>query len=88
MKNHFQPPISISQQLQELDELYYTLPTAVYEAFLHLAVTQLASMLPGLTIGYAEIWSEGSAQVQHGGMRHVLMPLEYSAMPAEGSNEE
>lgn len=73
-----QQQLTTAEQLQELDELYYTVPQAVYEAFLHLAATQLEYMLPGLTIGYAEIWSEGSAQIRHGGMRHVLMPIEYT----------
>jgi hypothetical protein len=77
---------TITEQLQELDELYYTSPQATYEATLQLAVTQLEHILPGFTIGYAEIWSEGSAQVQHGGMRHVLMPIEYTTAP--GGNKE
>jgi hypothetical protein len=85
MNNQNQP--TITDQLHELDDLYYTAPQALYEATLHLAVTQLAEMLPGLTIAYAEIWSEGSARIQHGGMRHVLLPTEYSATPAEGGNE-
>lgn len=84
MNKNIQSPFA--QQLIELDELYYTAPQTLYEATLHLAVTQLAQILPGLTIAYAEIWSEGSAQVQHGGMRHVLMPIEYTAS-VEGNEE-
>ncbi|HEY1349351.1 MAG TPA: hypothetical protein VGF67_06995 [Ktedonobacteraceae bacterium] len=81
---------AMAQQLQELDELYYTAPQALYEDALHLAVTQLTEMLPGLTIAYAEVWGEGSTQIQHGGMRHVLMPIErvgrksYQASGEEG----
>jgi hypothetical protein len=83
MKNQ---QLTTSEQLQELDELYYTIPQDIYEAELHLAVTQLAYILPGFTIAYAEIWSEGSERIQHGGIRHVLTPIEYIAS-AEGNEE-
>ena len=67
--------LTITEQLQELDKLYHTASQAIYEAALQLAVTRLACTLPGLTIAYAEIWNEGSSQIQHGGMRHVLMSV-------------
>lgn len=63
----------IYQQLQELDELYYTVPLAIYEATLQLAIAQLERMFPGFTIAFAEIYTIGSARQAHGGMCHVIM---------------
>ncbi|HLG78899.1 MAG TPA: hypothetical protein VKX46_20985 [Ktedonobacteraceae bacterium] len=70
---------TITQQLQELDELYYTAPLALYEATLHLAIVQLQDILPGFTIAFAEIYAIGSERLAHGGMGHVFVPVEGSA---------
>jgi hypothetical protein len=67
---------TIAQQLEELDELYYTAPLALYEATLQLEIAQLEQILPGFTIAFAEIFTVGSEREQHGGMRHVFMPIE------------
>jgi hypothetical protein len=77
MNNHIQPPLT--QQLEELDELYYTAPLALYEATLQLEIAQLEQILPGFTIALAEIFTVGAEREQHGGMRHVFMPVERSA---------
>ena len=77
MNNHIQPPLT--QQLEELDELYYTAPLALYEATLQLEIAQLEQILPGFTIAFAEIFTVGAEREQHGGMRHVFMPIERSA---------
>lgn len=70
---------AIAQQLQELDELYYTASLALYEATLYVAIAQLEHILPGFTIAFAEIYTIGSERQAHGGMRHVFMPTEGSA---------
>jgi hypothetical protein len=77
MNNYIQSPLT--QQLEELDELYYTASLALYEATLQLAISQLERMLPGFTIAFAEIFAIGAEREQHGGMRHVIMPVERSA---------
>jgi len=77
MNNHTQSPLT--QQLQELDELYYTASLAVYEAALQSAVNQLEQVLSDFTIAFAEIYTAGCERQAHGGMRHVLMPTERSA---------
>lgn len=77
MINQHQPPIE--QQLHELDELYYTAPVAVYEATLRSAAKQLQQVLPDFTIAFAEIYITGAERQAHGGMRHVLAPVERSA---------
>ena len=70
---------SFHQQLQELNDLHYTSSGAVYETALQKAIEQLQQVFPDFTIAFAEIWSEGSSQPLHGGMRHVLMPIEFTA---------
>jgi hypothetical protein len=70
---------TIKQQLQELDELYYTASLALYEATLQLAIVQLEHILPGFTIALAEIYTVGSERETHGGMCHVFMPVERNA---------
>lgn len=77
MNNQNQP--TIQQQLQELDELYYTASLALYEATLQLTIAQLEYILPGFTIALAEIYTIGSERETHGGMCHVFMPVERSA---------
>lgn len=73
-----QDRISLSHQLEELDELFYTAPLALYEATLQLAIAQLEHILPGFTIAFAEIYTVGTDRQQHGGMSHVFMPIERS----------
>jgi hypothetical protein len=75
----YQIQTPLTQQLHELDELYYTAPLAVYEAALQLAVKQLQQVLPAFTIAFAEIATAGSERQAHGGMHHVLMPTERNA---------
>jgi hypothetical protein len=77
MSNNLQPPLT--QQLEQLDELYYTASLALYEATLQLEIAQLEQILPGFTIAFAEIVTVGAEREQHGGMRHVFMPIERSA---------
>ncbi len=69
---------TFAQQLEELDELYYTAPLVLYEATLQLEIAQLEQILPGFTIAFAEIFTIGSERQAHGGMRHVFMPVERS----------
>lgn len=76
MSNHIQSPLT--QQLEELDELYYTAPLALYEATLQLAIAQLERILPGFTIAFAEIYTAGAERRALGGMCHVVMPTEGS----------
>ena len=68
----------LKQQLQELDDFYHTAPFATYEAALQSAVKQLQKALPNFTIVYAEIYTAGGERQAHGGMRHVLLPMERS----------
>jgi hypothetical protein len=70
---------TLAQQLEELDELYYTAPLALYEAMLQLEIAQLEQILPGFTIAFAEIFTVGSECEQHGGMRHVFTSKESEA---------
>lgn len=70
---------TIAQQLQELDELYYTAPLALYEATLRLAIAQLEHILPGFTIAFAEIYTIGSERQAHGGMCRIFVPVERNA---------
>ncbi len=77
MSSYTQPPLS--QQLKELDELYYTASLTIYEAMLQRAIAQLEHSLPGFTMALAEIYTVGSERQAHGGMRHVFMPVERSA---------
>jgi len=70
--------LTINQQLQGLDELYYTARLAIYEAALQSAIHQFEQAFPGLTIAFAEIYTVGSKRLTHGGMCHVLMPGERS----------
>ena len=72
-------PFSLHQQLKELDELYYTTSPTLYEATLQQAIALLEQLLPGFTIALAEIFTVGAEREQHGGMRHVFMPVERSA---------
>lgn len=84
----FNPPIPlITRQLKELNKLYYTSSQAIYEATLQLSATQIERMLPGFTIALAEISGEGGERIPHGGVRHVLMPVEYTTTSAEGGEE-
>jgi hypothetical protein len=77
MNNQHQP--SIQQQLHELDELYYNMPAAVYETTLQSVTIQLQQVLPDFTVAFAEIYITGTERQAHGGMRHVLAPVERSA---------
>ena len=74
-----QNQLNIAQQLEELDELYYTASLTLYEATLQLEIAQLQHILPGFTIAFAEIFTVGAEREQHGGMRHVFIPIERSA---------
>jgi hypothetical protein len=76
MNNQDQTPTQ--RQFYELDELYYTASLADYKNALQLAIKQLEQALPGFTIAFAEIYTTGGERQAHGGMCHVLMPIERS----------
>ena len=64
--------------LQELDRVYHA-DTFDVEAYEHMWLSveqQVRLVYPGFTIAYAEVYTTGSERQAHGGMRHVLFPLE------------
>jgi len=62
--------------LDELNNLYYTLFIDEYEKALQSAVKQVEEKYPGFTIALAEVVTVGHDRLAHGGMRHVLLPIE------------
>ncbi len=62
--------------LQELDRLYGSSSLTEYESMWQSVEQQVRFVLPGFTIAYAEVYMAGQERQAHGGMRHVLFPLE------------
>ncbi len=63
--------------LQELDRLYGASSLTEYEQTWQRVEHQVRLVLPGFTIAYAEVYLAGQEREAHGGMRHVLFPLEH-----------
>lgn len=69
----------ISQALLALDRLYGDASLAEYQEALSVLEEQLQQAFPGFTIAYAvEIGTAGAddAAYHHGGVAHVLLPVE------------
>ncbi len=62
--------------LKELDRLYHADTLEIYEQTWQRVEQQVRLVLPGFTIAYAEVYLAGLEREAHGGMRHVLFPLE------------
>lgn len=69
----------IAKLLRSLDDLYFTISQEEYEQERANVASQIAEALPGFTIAYAgEIASVGAGETiyQHGGVGHVLLPIQ------------
>ena len=62
--------------LQELDRLYSASALTEYEQAWQSVEQQVRLAFPGFTIAYSEVYMAGQEREAHGGMRHVLFPLE------------
>ena len=71
--------------LQELDRLYCSSSLTEYEQTWQRVEQQVRLVLPGFTIAYAEVYMAGQEREAHGGMRHVLFPLERETSVKIGS---
>ncbi len=71
--------------LQELDRLYGSSSLTEYESMWQSVEQQVRFVLPGFTIAYAEVYMAGQERQAHGGMRHVLFPLEREPSARMGS---
>jgi len=62
--------------LRKLDELYHADTLTEYEQFWQRVEQQVQQDFPGFTLSFAEIYNAGIKRTAHGGMRHVLMPIQ------------
>jgi hypothetical protein len=65
--------------LCQLDNLYYA-DLAAYETLWKDICRHIEITFPGLTLAHVEVYTQGQERIPTGRMRHVLLPIERSAI--------
>jgi hypothetical protein len=65
--------------------LYHADTLEAYKQTWQSVERRVSLVFPGFTIAYAEVYMAGQAREAHGGMRHVLFPLERETFVRIGS---
>lgn len=68
-----------AENLQMLDNLYYSVPTAEYEKALREVEAGLKTTMPDFTIAFAELHTVGPERYHEGRMAHVFVPKKEAA---------